>query len=53
MLIDFIAPENLPDWLVWIDWQFYAHKTTLFLFIAIAVVFWLFWCLEKYGVAVG
>ena len=53
MLIDFISPQNLPNWVVWVDWQFYAHKDTLFLLIAIAVGLWMLWCLKEYGVAVG
>ena len=53
MLIDFIQAENLPHWLVWIDWNFYAHKTSLLLFIAGAVGIWMLWCLVKYGVGVG
>ena len=53
MLIDIISPKNLPHWIVWIDWQFYAHESTLFWFIAVAFALWLLWCLEKYGVAVG
>ncbi|QUI71269.1 hypothetical protein [Pseudoalteromonas sp. M8] len=29
MLVDLIDIEILPMWLVWLDWQFYAHKLSL------------------------
>ncbi len=53
MLVDFISPEKLPDWLVWLDWNFYEHKLALFMFVAVAFVLWVLWCLTKYGTAVG
>ena len=53
MIVDFISPQNLPHWIVWLDWNFYAHKGSLLVFIAAAIMLWVLWCLNKYGIAIG
>ena len=30
MLVDYIEPHKLPHIIVWLDWCFYAYKTSFF-----------------------
>ena len=49
MLIDYVAPHKLPDWLVWLDWCFYAYKMSFFILIGIAIILWVILCYFKQG----
>ena len=53
MLIDYISPEKLPHWIVWLDWCFYAYKSSFFIFIGIGFIGWIIYCFSKQGIAVG
>jgi hypothetical protein len=35
MIIDYISPEKLPHVVLWLDWNFYAHKTSLLICIVL------------------
>ena len=51
MLIDYF--NNLPSWLVWLDWCFYAYKFPLFISMSFGLIGWLIFCYIKQGPAVG
>lgn len=53
MLIDYISPERLPNWLVWLDWIFYAYKVELLIAVCISILGWILFCFFKYGSGVG
>lgn len=53
MLIDYIDIRKLPDWLVWLDWMFYAYRPSLVVFLLIGVSCWAGYCYVRYGSAVG
>ena len=39
MLVDIISPSYLPDYIVWLDWMYYAYKPELIFFIAIEATY--------------
>lgn len=38
MMIDFIPPSKLPALVVWLDWNFYAYRPSLIVFLALALM---------------
>jgi hypothetical protein len=49
MLIDYIDPHRLPNWVVWLDWCFYAYRTELYIALGGAILGWLLFCFIKQG----
>lgn len=37
MLVNFISPEKLPWIIVWVDWNLYAYKLSLVVFVALFI----------------
>lgn len=35
MIVDYIQPDKLPHLIVWLDWNFYAHRMAFFISIIV------------------
>ena len=53
MLVDYVDPERLPFWVMFIDWNMYAYRPSLFVFLLAGFVAWNVYVAVRYGYAVG
>ena len=42
MIINYIDPQKLPDIIVWMDWQLYAHSNIFIINFILLTIIWLF-----------
>ena len=52
MIVDFVEPEKLPDFIVWLDWWLYAHGG-IYITMVISVLVYRLFIPEKYRQSVG